>query len=79
MLNKLQERDWFTLISKVLTLSAAIIIAPFALVACVPLVCVMAPVAVIALPFMLGAFFGETKAMRPVQQPQHQLQPHLAH
>ena len=74
-----REFDMFSFIGKVLTVSAGIVLAPVAAVACIPLACFLAPVAIIALPFMVGAFFGEGKeavqeSMRPVRQLRAQYQ-----
>lgn len=74
-----EEFDMFSFIGKVLTLSAAIVLAPIAAVFCVPVICFMAPVAVIALPFMLGAFFGESKEVVPATKPLRQLQTQYQH
>ena len=74
-----EEFDMFSFIGKVLTLSAAIVLAPIAAVFCVPVICFMAPVAVIALPFMLGAFFGESKEVVPTAKPLRQLQTQYQH
>ncbi len=67
-----REIDMFSFIGKVLTVSAGIVLAPVAAVACIPLACFLAPVAIIALPFMVGAFFPEGKeavqeSMRPIR------------
>jgi hypothetical protein len=40
-------------------------------------VCFLLPVAFMAMPFMVVAFFGETKVLRE-PQPLRQLQPHMA-
>ena len=70
------ESPAYSLISKVMTVTAVIALAPFCAIACVPLVCFLAPVALMALPFMVVAFFGQTKEIAPVQsvrmlQPAH--------
>lgn len=69
-----EDFDMFSFIGKVLTVSAAIVLAPIAAVFCVPVICFMAPVALIALPFMVGAFFGESKEVTTAQKPLRQLQ-----
>lgn len=74
-----REVDMFSFISKVLTVSAAIILAPIAAVACIPLACFLAPVAIIALPFMVAAFFGESKEVVPASRPLRQLQTQYTH
>ena len=74
-----REIDMFSFVSKVLTVSTAIVLAPLAVVACVPLVCFMAPVALIALPFMVVAFFGESKEVAPAQKPLAQLRHQYSH
>ena len=58
----------YTLFSKVLTVSALIAVAPFCAIACVPLLCFLIPVAFMAIPFVVVAFFGETKEIVPVQR-----------
>jgi hypothetical protein len=57
----------YSLISKVLTITALIAISPFCAIACVPLMCFLIPVAFMAMPFMVVAFFGETKEIAPLQ------------
>jgi hypothetical protein len=74
-----REINFFSFISKVLTLSAAIVIAPIAVLACIPLLCFLAPVAVIALPFMVAAFFGESKEVVTAQKPLRHLQTQYSH
>ena len=74
-----REFDMFSLIGKVLTVSAATVVLPIAAVACIPLACFMAPVAIIALPFMLVAFFGESKEVAPAAKPLRQLQTQYSH
>jgi hypothetical protein len=65
------QRQWdaFSLVSKVLTVSAAIVLAPFAVVAVLPLACFLAPVAIIGLPFVVAAFSGETTVIRESWRP----------
>jgi hypothetical protein len=72
-----QEQRTYGLLHKVMMVAALLLISPFVVVAFVPLALSLLPVAAIALPFMVVAFFGETKAMRPVE-PVRQLRPHLA-
>jgi hypothetical protein len=74
-----REVDMFSFVSKVLTISAGIILAPIAAVACIPLACFLAPVAIIALPFMVTAFFGESKEVGPASKPLRQLQTQYTH
>jgi hypothetical protein len=74
-----REVDMFSLVSKVLTISAGIVLAPIAAVACIPLVCFLAPVAIIALPFMVTAFFGESKEVVPASRSLRQLQTQYTH
>jgi hypothetical protein len=71
------EQPAYSLISKVITVVALIAVAPFVAVACVPMACFLLPVAFMAMPFMVVAFFGESRDLRPVQ-PLRQLQPRLA-
>ena len=59
------ERPAYTLISKVLTVTALIAVSPFCAIACVPLLCFLIPVALMALPFVVVAFMGETKEIAP--------------
>jgi hypothetical protein len=68
------ERPAYTLISKVLTVTALIAVSPFCAIACVPLLCFLIPVAFMAIPFVVVAFFGETKEIATVQ-PLRALQP----
>jgi hypothetical protein len=63
----------YTLISKVLTITALIAVSPFCAIACVPLLCFLIPVAFMAMPFMVVAFFGQTKEIAPM--PLRALQP----
>lgn len=67
----MQRREFdspaYSLISKVLTITALIAISPFCAIACVPLVCFLIPVAFMAMPFMVVAFFGQTREIAPVQ------------
>lgn len=79
MLNKLQHQIWFKFVIQVLTLLTALVVTPIALLASVPVLCFLAPVALIAMPFMVAAFFGQTKEVLPVQQPLRRLQPRLSH
>lgn len=72
-----QAWDGFSFTSKVLTVTVLLAVSPFVAIACVPLVCFLLPVAFMAIPFLLVAFFGETKDMRE-PQPLRQLQPQLA-
>lgn len=67
----------FSFISKVMTVCALTAVAPFVAVAFVPLFMFLLPVAFIAMPFMMAAFFGETKVMLE-PQPLRALQPQLA-
>jgi hypothetical protein len=69
----------FSLTSKVVTVCTLAMVAPFVAIACVPLVMFMLPVAFMALPFMVVAFFGETKELKPEPRRLHALQPQLAH
>ena len=59
------ESPAYTLISKVLTVTALIAVSPFCAIACVPLLCFLIPVAIMAMPFMVVAFFGQTKEITP--------------
>ena len=77
MQSQRQAWDGFSLVSKVLTVTALLAVSPFVAIACIPLVCFLLPVAFMAIPFLLVAFFGETKDMRE-PQPLRQLQPQLA-
>jgi hypothetical protein len=77
MQSQRQAWDGFSFVSKVLTVTALLAVSPFVAIACVPLVCFLLPVAFMAIPFLLVAFFGETKDMRE-PQPLRQLQPQLA-
>jgi hypothetical protein len=79
MLDRLQHQIWFKFISQVLTILTVLVVAPIALLASVPVICFLAPVALMAIPFMLGAFFGETKEALPAYQPLRKLQPHMSH
>jgi hypothetical protein len=72
-----QEKTSYSLFTEVMTIAALLLVSPFVVVAFVPLALSLLPVAAIALPFMVVAFFGETKTMRPAQ-PVRQLRPHLA-
>jgi hypothetical protein len=74
------QRQWdaFSFVSKVLTISALTAVAPFVMVAFVPLIMFMLPCAFIVLPFVVAAFSTETvqirESLRPpmrVLQPQH--------
>lgn len=76
MQSQRQAWDGFSLISKVMTVTALLAVSPFVAIACVPLVCFLLPVAFIAMPFVVVAFVGETKDMRE-PQPLRQLQPQL--
>lgn len=67
----------FSFTSKVMTVTALFAVSPFVAIACVPMICFLLPVAFIAMPFMVVAFFGETRDMRE-PQPLRQLQPQLA-
>jgi len=60
------DRPAYTLISKVLTVTALIAVSPFCAIACVPLLCFLVPVAFMAIPFVVVAFFGETKEIAPM-------------
>lgn len=73
------ERDEsaYGLLSKVTTVATLLLASPFVAVAFVPMTLMLLPVAFIGWPFMLAAFFGETKALRPAQ-PVPQLRPRLA-
>ena len=68
------ENPAYTLSSKVLTITALIAVSPFCAIACVPLLCFLIPVAFMAMPFMVVAFFGETREIAPMQ-PLRALQP----
>ena len=79
MLNRLQHQMWFKFISQVLNILTVLVVTPIALLASVPVVCFLAPVALIAIPFMLVAFFGQSKEALPAQQPLRRLQPRMSH
>ena len=65
--------------AKVLMLLTALVVGPMLVVLSIPAICFMAPVALIAIPFMLGAFFGQSKEARPAVQPLRKLQPQASH
>jgi hypothetical protein len=74
MQSRKSDSPAYTLISKVLTVTALIAVSPFCAIACVPLLCFLIPVAFMAMPFMVVAFFGETREIAPAQ-PLRVLQP----
>jgi hypothetical protein len=79
MYRRLQKQIWFKFVSQVLALASALVVAPIALLASVPVLCFLAPVALMAIPFMLVAFFGQSKDALPAQQPLRKLQPQASH
>jgi hypothetical protein len=79
MLKRLQHQAWFKFIAQVLTIATVLVVAPIALLASIPVICFLAPVALMALPFMLAAFFGQGKEARPAYQPLRKLQPQTSH
>ena len=65
--------------SNVLMVLTALVVGPMLALLSIPAICFMAPVAVIAIPFMLVAFFGQGKEARPASQPLRKLQPQASH
>lgn len=78
MLNRLQHQIWFKFMLQVVTLLTALVVAPVALLASIPVLCFLAPVALIAMPFMVAAFFGQSKEALPAHQPLRRLQPRMS-
>lgn len=65
--------------SNVLLVLTALVVGPMLAVLSIPAICFMAPVALIAIPFMLVAFFGQSKEALPATQPLCKLQPQASH
>lgn len=79
MKRPLQRQPWFQFVAQVLTVLTVLVVAPIAMVASIPVICFLAPVALMALPFMIGSFFGQTKEAGPARQPLRKLQPQVSH
>lgn len=79
MLKTMQTQAWYRFLSSVVALGTVLVVGPIAVLASIPVICFLAPVALIAMPFMLVAFFGQKNEVRPMQQPLRKLQPQHSH
>lgn len=79
MLKRLQRNFWVRFVGKVLAVATVLVVTPVVILASIPVICFMAPVALIAIPFMVAAFFGQSKEALPSQQPLRKLHPQVSH
>lgn len=75
----MRRPGWLSFIAQTLTVLTALVVGPMLALLSIPALCFMAPVALMAIPFMLVAFFGQSKEALPAPQPLRKLQPQASH